>query len=83
MMKSMRPLLAAALVSAAFAGGAGAQQPISLRDSFRLGSGAGVLCSAQLSASDKAATGMSAQESDPLSSCSASRSRNQGVQKTG
>jgi tetratricopeptide (TPR) repeat protein len=55
----IRPLITAALVTAGClaAPGAGAQS-ISLRDNFRLGSGAGVLCSAQLSSSDKVATGM-------------------------
>ena len=58
-MNWMRPLLAAALASATFAIGSGAgAQPISLQDSFRLGSGAGVLCSAQVSSSDKALSDM-------------------------
>ena len=64
MTKRISPVLAAALASAVFGAGFGgaanaaAQQPISLQDSFRLGSGAGVLCSAQLSGTDKAALGM-------------------------
>ena len=37
---------------------AAAQAPISLQDSFRLGTGAGVLCSAQVSGSDKAIVDM-------------------------
>ncbi len=50
-----RPIVAAALAAMASAPSAPAgAQSISLRDSFRIGSGGGVLCSAQTSSSDKA-----------------------------
>jgi len=55
----MKPLSAAALASAAFVTAVGSQaQPISLQDSFRLGSGAGILCAAQVSSSDGAVSDM-------------------------
>ena len=58
MTKRLNWLFAAAL-AVPFAAPTGASaQPISLLDSFRIGSGAGVLCSAQYRGSDPAATGM-------------------------
>ena len=59
MMTFTKPLFAAALASAAFVTAVGGQaQPISLQDSFRLGSGAGILCAAQVSGSDGAVSDM-------------------------
>ena len=54
-MKSLTPILAAGVAALALTpAAAAAQAPISLQDSFRIGSGAGVLCSAQVAGSDKA-----------------------------
>ena len=57
MMKRMKAVVALASATALMASGAEAQ-PISLKDSFRLGSGAGVLCSAQISSTDKSLSDM-------------------------
>jgi CHAT domain-containing protein len=57
-MTSLRSILAAGVAVFGLAPAFAAEPPISLQDSFRIGSGAGTLCSAQLAGSDKGATGM-------------------------
>ncbi|HEX8400101.1 MAG TPA: CHAT domain-containing protein [Allosphingosinicella sp.] len=57
-MTSLRSFLAATVAVIGLAPATAAEPPISLQDSFRIGSGAGTLCSAQLAGSDKGATGM-------------------------
>ncbi|HET7575005.1 MAG TPA: CHAT domain-containing tetratricopeptide repeat protein [Sphingomicrobium sp.] len=55
----MKPLLAAAAAIACFAAGAAALAvPLSVRDSFRIGSSGTIFCSAQSLATDKAFAGM-------------------------
>src|SRR5687767_8134606 len=54
-----RPVSLAAALAAAFAAAAPASvQPISRQDSFPIGSGAGILCTAQAVGRDPALTGM-------------------------
>ncbi|HEX8442323.1 MAG TPA: CHAT domain-containing protein [Allosphingosinicella sp.] len=54
-MNSLTPILAAGVAAFALTpiAAAAAEPPISLQDSFRIGTGAGVLCSAQVAGSDK------------------------------
>ena len=57
-MKRLALPLAAATAALPLVAAAAADRPISLQDSFRLGSGGGILCSAQLTTDDKATSDM-------------------------
>src|SRR5688572_16250978 len=54
----VRGLAIAAVAAASLLSGAASAQPVSYRDSFRIGSGSGLLCTAQVMVTDRALADM-------------------------